>query len=107
MRMRESSYNVLLTADEGLSIAQAIERAGRVCYRSEEKINDSSYIEFLKSIIKMGHESVLEHKSVSVEIVCDRGVSHELVRHRICAFSQESTRYVNYTNRGIEFISPL
>jgi thymidylate synthase (FAD) len=84
---------------------QHIERAGRTCYKSEDKITDDSAEKFVSMLIKRGHESVLEHCSFSVRFICDRGVSHELVRHRIASFSQESTRYVGYAN-AIEFIIP-
>lgn len=73
-----------------------IEEAGRTCYRSENKITEHSSEEFVRKIIKRGHESVLEHASASFKIVCDRGISHEIVRHRLASFSQESTRYVKY-----------
>lgn len=75
-----------------------IEKIGRVCYKSEDKIKDGSAEKFIRGIIKRGHESVIEHESISVRFVCDRGVSHEIVRHRIASYSQESTRYCNYTN---------
>jgi thymidylate synthase (FAD) len=88
----------ILTEIAGLSILKNIELYGRVCYKSEEKITNDSYINFVRKIIKNGHESVLEHQSVSVRFICDRGVSHELVRHRMMSISQESTRYCNYTN---------
>jgi len=73
-----------------------LERIGRVCYKSEDLINDESSDKFLKGIIKSGHDTVIEHVSISVKFICDRGISHELVRHRIASFSQESTRYCNY-----------
>jgi len=82
-----------------------IERAGRVCYKSEDKMTDSSAKGFIKRILKSGHESVIEHSLLSVKFIVDRGISHELVRHRLCAFSQESTRYCNYSG-GITFIIP-
>lgn len=75
-----------------------IERAGRVCYKSENKIKRDSAETFIRGILKRGHESVIEHVSVTVRIICDRGVSHEIVRHRIASYSQESTRYCNYTD---------
>lgn len=75
-----------------------IEMCGRVCYKSEDKITEDSAARFLKGIISRGHGSVLEHAGFTVKFVCDRGVSHEIVRHRIASFSQESTRYVNYAN---------
>lgn len=84
-----------------------IERAGRTCYKSEDKITIISAGNFAGMIIKRGHETVLEHASATVRFICDRGVSHELVRHRIASFSQESTRYVNYGNADhIGFIIP-
>ena len=91
---------------DGDSILKHIEKVGRTCYKSEDKITSKSAKEFVASLIKRGHESVIEHANVSVRFVVDRGVSHELVRHRLCAFSQESTRYVNYSRKGIEFILP-
>jgi len=86
-------------------MAVRIERAGRTCYKSESRITQDSCGPFIRQIIKRGHESVLEHESVSVRIVCDRGVSHEIVRHRIASYSQESTRYCNY-GEGVVFIRP-
>lgn len=75
-----------------------IEIAGRTCYQSEDKITDDSAEDFIRRIIQRGHESVLEHVSVTARFICDRGVSHEIVRHRIGAYSQESTRYCNYSD---------
>lgn len=77
-------------------ILKHLEKAGRVCYKSEDKISDESAEKFIKNILKRGHESVIEHASLTVRVVCDRGVSHEIVRHRIASYSQESTRYCNY-----------
>lgn len=74
----------------------AIERAGRTCYKSEDKAVLGSAAAFCKMIEQKGHESVMEHAVASFRIVCDRGVSHEIVRHRIASYSQESTRYCNY-----------
>jgi len=76
---------------------QVIEIAGRTCYKSEELITEDSSSAFIKRILKQGHESVIEHASASFRIICDRGVSHELVRHRIASYSQESTRYCDYS----------
>ena len=81
-----------------------VESAARTCYKSEPKGDAAG---FIRKIIAKGHESVLEHVSICVRIVCDRGVSHELVRHRTgIAFSQESTRYVRYDKADMEFIEP-
>lgn len=92
-------------------IINTIERAGRTCYKSEHNISDGSAERFIKNIIKRGHESVLEHEKITVRIICDRGVSHELVRHRIASYSQESSRYCNYSNdrfgNEITFIVPV
>ena len=75
---------------------QMIERAGRIAYKSEDKITNDSAAIFVRQILNRGHESVVEHASASILFVCDRGVSHELVRHRLFSFTQESTRYCNY-----------
>lgn len=83
-----------------------IERAGRTCYKSEKKVTPKTASEFVRGIIRRRHESVIEHEKISVRIVCDRGISHEIVRHRLMSFSQESTRYVNYRKCGIEIIHP-
>lgn len=82
----------------GIVIMKRLEEIGRVCYKSEDKITEESYKKFLGNIIKRGHESVLEHCSVTMKFICDRGVTHEIVRHRIGSYSQESTRYCNYSN---------
>jgi thymidylate synthase (FAD) len=76
---------------------KVIERAGRTCYKSEWAITDDSAPEFIKKIMKRGHLSVIEHASASLRFICDRGVTHEIVRHRLCSYSQESTRYCNYS----------
>lgn len=88
-----------------------IEIAGRVCYKSEDRITLGSAEKFITRLAESKHESVLEHGSITVRFVCDRGVSHELVRHRIASFSQESTRYCNYSKgkfgEEITVIDPL
>lgn len=109
MKIIKPSYEIRSDI-EGSQILKNIERAGRTCYKSEDKITDESAPKFIKMLIDRGHESVLEHEKVTVLFVCDRGVSHELVRHRIASFSQESTRYCNYStgkfSEGITFIMP-
>jgi thymidylate synthase (FAD) len=77
---------------------QVIERAGRTCYRSEEKAHEGSAERFVAKLIERGHESVLEFANIKVRITCDRGLSHQLVRHRIGSYAQESTRYCNYSS---------
>jgi len=81
-------------------ILKKLELCGRVCYKSEDKISSESASKFIGGIIKRGHESVVEHVSFSVKFIVDRGVSHEIVRHRIASYSQESTRYCNYAKDG-------
>ncbi len=92
------------------SIMKHIEKAGRVCYKSESNISNGSAETFIRNILKRGHESVIEHVSITFKIVCDRGVSHEIVRHRIASYSQESTRYCNYSQdkfgNELSFIKP-
>lgn len=97
MRIIEPYIELIDAPDYG-AMLKKIERIGRVCYKSESKITEDSAEGFVRGIIKRGHESVIEHASISVLVVCDRGVSHEIVRHRIASYSQESTRYCNYSN---------
>ena len=66
-----------------------VERAGRVCYKSEGSIEDGSAERFIRNILKRGHESVIEHAGITVKVTCDRGVTHEIVRHRLASYSQE------------------
>jgi thymidylate synthase (FAD) len=89
---------------------QLIELAARICYKSEDRITDESYKEHIKRLIDRGHGAMLEFGNMVVRFVTDRGISHELVRHRLCSFAQESTRYCNYSKdrfgSGITFIQP-
>ena len=78
---------------DGHAILANIATAGRVCYQSEPTVDDAT---FVRKIIARGHESVIEHGLISVMLTCDRGVTHEAVRHRVASYSQESTRYCNY-----------
>lgn len=89
-----------ITPIDGATILKRLEQCGRVCYKSEAKITDTSAPAFVAGIIKRGHEAVLEHCSFTVKFICDRGVSHEIVRHRLAAYCQESTRYCNYSKEG-------
>jgi thymidylate synthase (FAD) len=79
------------------SMMLRLERCARICYKSEDKINEQHNSNFLQRIVASGHESVIEHEKVTVLFIIDRGISHELVRHRIGSYSQESTRYCNYS----------
>lgn len=87
----------IMTPIDGMDILRRIEWIGRTCYKSELKMTEDSAIGFIGNILKRGHESVLEHASITVKFICDRGVSHEIVRHRLASYSQESTRYCNYS----------
>ncbi len=114
MKIIKAGYEILTEiSDGGISELQHIEKIGRVCYKSEDKITEDgeSAKKFVKMIIERGHEAMIEHSSLSVKFIVDRGVSHELVRHRIASFAQESTRYCNYSkdkfDNGVTFIKPL
>lgn len=95
-------YVELIDAPNYEAMLKKIERIGRVCYKSEDKIKADSAEGFIRGIIKRGHESVIEHASISVLVTCDRGVTHEIVRHRIASYSQESTRYCNYSGEKFD-----
>lgn len=95
----------ILTEIDGDAILARIERAGRVCYKTEAKITLASAKKFVDARLKQGHHSIIEHENISVKIICDRGVTHEIVRHRLVAYSQESTRYCNYKG-GVTFVIP-
>ena len=110
MRIVKPEIQILSGISYG-EMLEKLERIGRVCYKSEGNIKEGSAEKFLKNIIARGHESVIEHESISVKVICDRGVSHEIVRHRIASYSQESTRYCNYAKdkfqREMTFIRPF
>lgn len=103
--------HVIVGDIDGKQILKNIELCGRVCYKSEDRITEDSAEKFIGMILKSGHESVLEHEKITVKLICDRGVTHEIVRHRIASYSQESTRYCNYTKdkfgNEITFIRPF
>lgn len=94
----------------GQQMLEKIESIARTCYKSEGKIKEGSAAKMVRALIRNGHEAMLEHCSMTVKFVVDRGVSHELVRHRMASFAQESTRYCNYSkddfNSEITFIIP-
>lgn len=106
MNTIEQSYEILSPGINQTQFYHTIENAGRTCYKSESSTGFKKRREFVKMLVEKGHESVLEHCSFSVRFIVDRGVSHELVRHRLCAFSQESTRYVNYGKKPMSIIHP-
>lgn len=99
MKKLNESYEILTKISEcAKEELQMIEKIGRVCYKSEDLIieDGESAKKFVAMLIKNGHEAMLEHSNLSVKFIVDRGISHELVRHRIASFAQESTRYCNY-----------
>ena len=96
MRTVEASVEFINPPEYAL-VLDTIERVGRTCYKSEDKITEFSAEDFVRGLIKRGHEAMIEHGSVTLRFVNDRGVSHEEVRHRIASFGQESTRYCNYS----------
>lgn len=102
MKIINAGYEIIRPYMNGTdgrdAIYQLIEQAGRTCYKSEDKMTPESAAKFVAGIVKRGHEAMLEHASMTVKFIVDRGVSHELVRHRLASFAQESTRYCNYSN---------
>ncbi|HIX77581.1 MAG TPA: FAD-dependent thymidylate synthase [Candidatus Fusicatenibacter merdavium] len=110
MKIIEPYFEIMDELD-GRKMLQKIEKIGRVCYKSEDLITEDSAEKFVGNILKRGHESVIEHEKISVKMVCDRGVTHEIVRHRVASYSQESTRYCNYQKdkfgNELTFIKPV
>lgn len=110
MRIIKPGFEILTDLSPE-AVLKHIELCGRTCYKSEKKITDESCLAFVQSIIKRGHEAVLEHFNITVKFICDRGVSHEIVRHRLASYCQESTRYCNYAkddfNSEITVIEPF
>ena len=100
MKTIKPSFKILTDISEGgIKELQLIEKAGRECYKSGDKItpDGESAKKFVKMLIDNGHEAMIEHSILSVMFTVDRGVTHEMVRHRVASFAQESTRYVNYS----------
>ena len=91
------AYTQIFKDFEGQKVLQKLELVGRTCYKSEDKITEDSATNFVAGLIKRGHEAMLEHVSITVKFVTDRGISHEIVRHRLASYAQESTRYCNYS----------
>jgi len=102
MNITRAKYKIL-TPINGIEELRHIEKIGRICYKSENKItkDGESAKAFVKMLIENGHEAMIEHSILSVLFTVDRGVSHEMVRHRIASFAQESTRYVNYAKERL------
>ena len=98
MQIINASYKILTPISQnGVDELHKIEQIGRLCYKSEDKMTETSAAKFVEALIKRGHEAMIEHSQLSVIFTVDRGVSHEMVRHRLASFAQESTRYCNYS----------
>jgi len=104
MKVIEQSHEILYHDENML---QNMELAARTCYKSEERITEDSAEKLVSSLLNRGHDAMIEFGHIAVKFITDRGVAHEIVRHRLCSFAQESTRYVNYNNKGFEFIKPV
>ena len=100
MHIVNAGYEILTPiSNGGIKELKHIEQVARTCYKSEDKItpDGESAKKMVRNLIAAGHEAMIEHSTLSVKFIVDRGVSHEIVRHRIASFAQESTRYCNYT----------
>lgn len=96
---------VIIQDEIDAGLLKRIEKYGRICYKSEHRIDANSAPRFVRGLIERGHESVIEHEKITVIFLTNRGITHEIVRHRIASYSQESTRYCNYQDKMI-FIRP-
>ena len=96
MKVIKAGYEII---DElnGEEILKKIEKVARTCYKSEDKITEGSAEKMVRALVRSNHEAMLEHFSFSVKFIVDRGISHEIVRHMVASFAQESTRYCNYS----------
>lgn len=107
----ETPHVAILNLVDGTKALRHLERIGRTCYKSEDKIRDDSYANFLRGIIDRGHEAIIEHVAVTAYFYTDRGVTHELVRHRLAAYAQTSTRFCNFAKdkfgNNIHVITPF
>ena len=97
MKIVKPSFEILTPIDSQ-SICKQIELVARTCYKSEDKITDTSAPRMVKALLNRKHLAMIEHAHVSVKFICDRGVSHEIVRHRLASYAQESTRYCDYSS---------
>ena len=101
MKLIRQSHKIISIPE---NILQTIESIGRTCYKSEDKITESSAEGFVNKLINKKHHAMIEFGDIIVKFITNRGVTHELVRHRLCSFAQESTRYVRYDGE-MEFLS--
>ena len=103
MNIIEQSYQIINKPD---NVLLDIEKAGRTCYKSEDNMSVNSSSKFVNTLVKSNHHAMIEFGHMTVRFITNRGVTHELVRHRMCSFAQESTRYVKYDGE-MEFIKPV
>lgn len=108
-KLVKADFEIIKTID-GISMLKHVEKIARECYKSEDLITDVSYDKMIRSLISRKHFAMLEHSAITVKFNTDRGVTHEMVRHRLASFAQESTRYCNYSHdkfgSEITFIDP-
>lgn len=108
MQIIKASYEILnpTTKEEGFEILKQIERAARTCYKSEDRIKEdgSSAVTLVKTLRDRKHDAMIEFGNITVKFIISRGISHEVVRHRIASYGQESTRFVSYKD-GIQVIA--
>lgn len=97
MKIINPSYMILTELDDGKEILKDIEFAARSCYKSEDRITKDSAVGLIKNLVKRGHTAMLEFGDIVVKFICNRGFTHEMVRHRLASYAQESTRYCNYS----------
>jgi len=110
MKLIDQTFEILTPIDSD-KILRNLEKIGRISYKSENLITEDSAKKFIKKIIENRHEAVIEHENISIKVITDRGVSHEIVRHRIASYIQESTRFCNYSKQKfgneIVYITPV
>lgn len=105
MKLVEQKFEIISLPE---NLLETIELCGRTCYKSEDKITKDSAAKFVRNLIKRKHHAMIEFGDIIVKLITNRGVTHEMVRHRLCSFAQESTRYVNYGGSdNINFIKPV
>lgn len=104
------AYTQIYADFKGQDLINKLEQVARTCYKSENKIKEGSANKMVAALIRSNHEAMLEHASITIKFVVDRGISHEIVRHRMASFAQESQRYCNYSKdefgKEITFIIP-
>lgn len=106
MVLIKPSYKILTSLDKS-TFYTSCENAARTCYKSENKITEGSAEKLIRNLVKNEHLAMLEHcPNISVRFIHNRAFTHELVRHRLCSFAQESQRYVKMENKSMEFILP-